>query len=391
MRTDNSINEKRALRHLLDLLAVEGQSGREKKVACAVRDKLLAAGCKRGWIKFDHANKRIPGDYEIGNLIVTLPGTMRGGRRLFSGHLDTVPLCRGSVPVRKGNRITAKGKTGLGADDRTAVACMVNLAETLLADGLPYPPVTLLFTVGEESGLRGSRLVSRKALGNPVIGFNIDGGVPADLFIGAIGADRWQAEVIGKSSHAGVHPEDGVSAILIASRALADVAAKGYFGSIVKGRRRGTSNAGIIHGGEATNQVCDCVLVDGESRSHELAFIDRITNVYRQAFKRAAAGVRNRRKQCGRVKFHVERHYNPYRLDEDLPVVQFAVSTARALGLKPHTRISDGGYDASSLNLKSIPTVTIGAGQHNPHTLDEYVDIREYLSGCRYAVALATG
>ena len=43
-------------------------------------------------------------------------------------HLDTVPLCAGAVPVRKGKRIVPAGKTALGADNRTGVGCLVNLA-----------------------------------------------------------------------------------------------------------------------------------------------------------------------------------------------------------------------------------------------------------------------
>ena len=90
----NTINEKHALRHLLDLLKIEGLSGGESEVAIAVKERLLAAGCKASWMRHDKVNRKIPGDFEIGNLIVKIPGTRSGRRRLFMGHLDTVPLCR---------------------------------------------------------------------------------------------------------------------------------------------------------------------------------------------------------------------------------------------------------------------------------------------------------
>ncbi|MHC4429236.1 MAG: M20/M25/M40 family metallo-hydrolase, partial [Planctomycetota bacterium] len=105
------IDQRRALTHLMDLLALEGTSGREAKVAAAIRSKLLAAGCSKSWIVHDEVHRRIPGDFQVGNLIVRLPGSLRGPRRLFSGHMDTVPLCRGAVPVRKGNRIVSAGRT----------------------------------------------------------------------------------------------------------------------------------------------------------------------------------------------------------------------------------------------------------------------------------------
>ena len=158
------INERGALAHLMDLLSVEGLSGRESRVAAVVRRKARAAGCRAGWIRFDEAHRKIPGDFETGNLIIRLPGTVPAPRRLLMGHLDTVPLCHGAVPVRKGGRIVSKGNTGLGGDNRTAVACQVTVLETILTHGLPHPPLTFLFTVGEEVGLWGARFVKKSDL-----------------------------------------------------------------------------------------------------------------------------------------------------------------------------------------------------------------------------------
>ena len=143
--------------------------------------------------------------------------------------------------------------------------------ETLLRRRLPHPPLTFLFTVGEEVGLWGARFARKADLGSPRMGFNIDGGSPEYLITGALGADRWEVEVLGRSAHAGVHPEHGVSATLIASLAISDVSARGYFGKVQRGRRKGTSNVGVVQGGEATNQVTDRVHVRGESRSHDPA------------------------------------------------------------------------------------------------------------------------
>ena len=136
----STIHKKNALDHLMGLLAIQGLSGQEGKVAAEVKRRLKDAGVKPGWMIFDKANEKIPGDYEVGNLIVKLPGTTAGKRILFSSHMDTVPLTRGAIPVIKGNRIVPKGKTALGADTRTAVACLVTLAETLLRKRSHIPP-----------------------------------------------------------------------------------------------------------------------------------------------------------------------------------------------------------------------------------------------------------
>ena len=389
--THQLVDDNRALKHLMDLLAVEGSSGREGKIAAAVRKKLLAAGCKTSWIRHDQAHRKIPG-FEVGNLIVRVPGLGQhrsAPRRLFIGHLDTVPLCRGAVPVRRGGRIVPKGRTGLGADNRTSVAGLVTLVECLLKHKLPRPPITVLLTVGEELGLRGSSHLQLKDLGRPESGFNIDSGDPRKIIVGATGADRWEVDVIGQSSHAGVHPADGVSAIVIASRAIETIVSKGFFGEVVKGRRRGTSNVGVVEGGEVTNQVTDYVFVRGESRSHDRKFKEQITATYRRAFEAAARSVRNRKGKKGKVRFRASVDYESFHMDENSPVVRRTVDAVKALRLRPELVTVDGGVDANPLNQQGVPTVTLGAGQHHPHTLDEYVDIKEYLTGCRLVVGLA--
>ena len=384
------VNEARALEHLLDLLKIPGLSGQEGKIAAEVKKKLRAAGCKSSWIQEDHVHQKLGRGFETGNLIVRVPGSLKTGMRLFSGHMDTVPLCRGAEPVRRSGRIVARGKTALGADNRTAVACLLVLIETILMARIPHPPILLLFTIAEEIGLLGSKHVRISDLGHPDMGFNIDSGSPEKLITGAIGASRWTADVIGRSAHAGVHPEEGISAILIASRAIEEVADRGYFGKVVKGRKRGTSNVGSICGGEATNQVTDRVRLTGECRSHDSAFVNTIVAAYQLAFTRASESIRNSAGKTGQVRFKAVHDYDAFALKKSDPVVRFALQTAKSIGIRATTDTVDGGLDANSLNRKGIPTVTLGAGQHNPHTVDEYVDIREYFDGCRLALALAT-
>lgn len=373
----------RAVQNLMDLLAIPGLSGREKAVSDFLVARLTAAGCPSEWIQIDDAHRRIPGDFETGNLIVTFPGTVPGPRIMFAGHMDTVPLTRGAVPVRREDRIVPGGNTALGADNRTACAAILTLAESLLGENLPHPPLTLLFTVGEEIGLWGAKEVDPANLGNPEMGFNIDSGDPCRLIIGAIGAHRWEVEIIGKSAHAGVHPEHGVSAALIAARAIQDFAARGFFGRIEKDGRTGTSNVGSIQGGEASNQVTDLVKVKGESRSHDPEFLKRITDEIEAAFTRAAESVASARGETGKVTFRRQEDYHAFRIPEDAPVVMRARQALGNMDLDCATETTNGGLDANFFNVKGIPTVTLGAGQHNPHTVEEYADVNEYLVCCR--------
>jgi tripeptide aminopeptidase len=394
---DLSFDVDRAIDLLMRFLAVEGITGREEAIGREVVDALVEAGVPRRALRFDKANERIPLPTQTGNLIVTLPGTVPGPRRLFLTHLDTVPLAAGARPVREGKRIVAEGETALGGDDRTGVACLVNLAATLVERGLPHPPLTLLFTVREESGLWGANHVEPTDLGQPTTGFNVDGRSAQELTVSAVGAERWEAEIFGRAAHAGVHPEEGISAIMVASLALAEVYQGGWFGKIVRDGREGTANVGSFGGlggrsaGEATNVITDYVLLHGEARSHDPRFVRVITATYRKAFRDAAGRVRDHRGRGARVRFQARHDYHPFRLKPTDPVVRYAEAAAVRAGLRPTLRTTNGGLDANWMVRHGIPTVTFGAGQNNIHTVEEYVDLVEFQAGCRLALALATG
>ena len=365
-------------------------SGEEQLVAAYIEKVLRAAGCQPGWMRRLPARPPLPAKFGMGNLVVRLPGTFRGPCRMFLAHMDTVPLCRGARPVVKGLQVVARDHTALGGDNRAGVAALLAVAETILKNKLPHPPLTFLFTVGEEIGLYGAKSVKASEVGQPTMAFNFDSGRPDEIITGAIGAQRWRAELHGISSHAGMHPERGASAILIASHALAEVADGGWFGKVQKGKRSGTSNAGVIHGGDATNQVTHHVVVQGESRSHHPAFIKQISAAYRTAFERAAKKVGNCEGAHGRVEFHCDNDYQPFLLPESTPVVRFTRQIADTLGLKTKCVAINGGLDANPLNAAGIPTVTLGVGAHHPHAYDEFVDLAQYEAGCQLTLALAT-
>ena len=391
-----SFDSERALERLMRFLSVEGVTGQEAAIGQDVARALAEAGVPKSRMRFDRVHEESPLPTQTGNLIVDIPGTKAGPRRLFMTHLDTVPLCAGAKPVRKGKRIVPAGKTALGGDNRTGVACLVTLAATLLEKRLPHPPLTLLFTVREESGLWGARHVKLADLQRPALGFNVDGRAPREITVGAVGAERWAVEIHGKASHAGVHPERGVSATLVASLALADVHGHGWFGKVKRKEGQGTSNVGPFGGkngacaGQATNVVTDYVHIQGESRSHDARFVRAITKAYQDAFCMAAKKVADDQGGTAKVHFQARRDYYPFRLKDSSPVVRLAQEAARTAGWQAELRVTNGGLDANWLVRHGLPTITFGAGQNNPHTVEEYVDIDAFLEGCRYAIALAT-
>jgi tripeptide aminopeptidase len=266
----------------------------------------------------------------------------------------------------------------------------------LIKQRLPHPPLILLFTVREESGLFGAKHLNPADLGGPVMGFNVDGRSAADVTIGAIGADRWTVDIRGKASHAGVAPEKGISATMVLALAMTQVYSGGWWGKVKKDGKEGTSNIGPVGtldgrcAGDATNVVTDFVHVKGESRSHDAKFVREISAAYKAAFTRAAGKVKDHEGRTAKVKFTSRLDYLPFRLKEDAPVAKKAAKAVRAIGREPNLRVTNGGLDANWMVKHGIPTVTFGAGQNEIHTVKEFVDLTEFESGCRLAVALAT-
>ena len=396
MSSTASVDVKAAENHLMKFLSVEGVTGEEAAIAASVSDELKKVGVPASAIRFDEVNKRIPVPTQTGNLIVDLPGTTNDARLVFSTHLDTVPLCAGAKPKREGDRIVSDGTTALGGDNRTGCAVLVSLAETLLKQKLRHPPITLLFTVREESGLHGARELKAADLGGAKMCFNVDGGLAAELITGAVGQVNWEVEILGKASHAGVAPEKGISSTLVAALALAEAHRGGWFGKVVKPEGKGTSNPGIFGGkdgkaaGDATNVVTDYVYIKGEARSNDVTFAAAIAAAYGEAFAKAGATVKDAKGETAEVKFKAEPSYPSFNIAEDDPVLTRAKRSAVSIGLKPTTVFSNGGLDANWLVKHGVSTVTIGAGQYEIHTIKEYVDLAEFANGCRLALALAT-
>jgi tripeptide aminopeptidase len=385
------IDARAAVDLVTRMMAIPGKSGEERRIAEFVVSELKRGGVPDSAIAFDQAHKKSPLGGEVGNLIVKLPGTQRGPRRLLMGHMDTVPLCVGAQPVRNGEWIRSRDpSTALGGDNRGGAAVVLNAAITLLQENLPHPPLTLYFPIQEEVGLIGARFVSPAALGRPKLCFNWDGGAPNGVVLGATGADHLDITIHGLASHAGAHPEDGISAVAIAGRAIADLTDDGWHGLVIKGRSRGTSNVGSIGGGEATNVVTNRVELRAEVRSHDPRFRAKIVKAYQQAFTRAARSLSNAAGRHGSAEIAVQHKYESFRLEEAEPCVQAALAAVQGAGLEPETRIINGGLDANWLTAHGLPTVTLGCGQAGIHTVEERLHVESFLSACRIGLTLAT-
>ncbi|MGB0387430.1 MAG: M20/M25/M40 family metallo-hydrolase [Ardenticatenaceae bacterium] len=385
-------NLERAVDIVMRMMAIPGKTGEEGRVATFIREQLRAAGAPAEAIQTDDANLRTPVRSDTGNLILKLPGTKPGARRLLSAHMDTVPICVGSEPIIKGRTVhSASPTTGLGADDRAGATVILSAALEILERKLPHPPLTFCWFIQEETGLQGARQVSTSFLGNPGLAFNWDGGLPVKLSIGATGAYRIKVAIEGLASHAGGAPEAGVSAIAIAARAIADLDRNGWHGKVQKNGKEGTSNVGFIHGGEATNVVTDHVTLRAEARSHDPDFRKQILSEIESAFHVAVSEVKNVDGVQGKVTIDSHLAYESFQLSTDEPSVLAAEAAARAIGHTPIHAVVNGGLDANWLVVHGIPSVTLGCGQRLPHTVNETLELDDFETACRIALRLATG
>ena len=386
------VSDAEALDLVLEMMAIPGRSGDEAAIMEFIRGQLTAAGVPASALEFDDAHRRTPLGGQVGNLVLKLPGTIRGPRRMLSAHVDTVPVCVGSRPVRKGKLVkSADRATGLGGDDRSGAAVLLTTVIDLVRGPLPHPPLTFLWTVQEEVGLFGARFVRKSLLGSPKLAFNFDGSSVTKLTIAATGGYRMTIDIRGVAAHAGNRPEEGVSAIAIASLAIADLVQNGWHGRVDKPNGQGTSNVGVIAGGEATNVVTDHVTLRAEARSHEPKFRQRIVKEIEKAFTRAARAVRSASGKHGTVRFDGQLDYEAFRLSRDEPCIVAASEAVRAEGCEPDLAITNGGLDANWLTAHGIPTVSLGCGQRNIHSTEEELDIADFQLARRVALRLATG
>lgn len=385
------VNADTALARFLTIAQIPGRSCEEADVAAKIVDMLTEAGVSKSQIAFDDAEKRTRIEGNCGNLIVSLPGSGTGSRTLLSAHMDTVPICIGSQPVVDTDEVYSSAPTGLGADDRAGCgAILTAIVERLARGDQNFPPAVISFLVQEEIGLEGAKALDVSKVGKVDRAFNFDGGTVEKLTIGAIGGERISIKLTGIPAHAGVAPETGASAIVMASRAIASLDASGWLGRIVQGDQTGTANVGVINGGDATNVITPEVNLRAEARSHNAEFRTEIVRRIRVAFETAAAEVTNDAGESGRVKFDSHVDYESFRLPDDHPSIAAAKIAVQKIGREPYAQVSNGGLDANWLSRHGIDAVTLGCGQRNIHTADERLVIADYIDACRIATWLIT-
>ena len=368
-----SINADRLLNTFLELCAIDAEPTRERAMA----DRLTMLLGELGFaVSEDDAGARLGGD--AGNLYATLPGTGPGETLLFSCHMDrVVPGC-GVKPQRVGEYIVSDSTTVLGGDDVAGLAAVLEGITLFREQGLPHPPLEVVFSVAEELSLQGieqfdmSRLVSR-------CGFVLDAGGPVgEIVVKAPEQVRLSAVIHGRAAHSGIVPEEGISAIQIAATAISRM-------QLLRIDDETTANIGSIRADGPTNIVPDRCELSAEARSTDPARLAEQVAAMRQALEEAASAA------GGRVEISVRSNYRSYQLDANAGPVRRADGAARSLGLPVRHRSTGGGSDANFFNECGIPTAVLCCGFEKVHTTEERMPVEQLMLLARWVAAILAG
>jgi tripeptide aminopeptidase len=352
------VSDARLLETFLELVRIDSPPGSEVATARYCEAALQAAGCE---VWFDDSAATTGSD--TGNLIALLPGTLPG-TLAFSAHMDVVEPCRGIEPIVVDGMIVSAGPTVLGADNRSGLAPAIEIIRRIAESGQPHPSIRVLFTVQEEVGLLGAKSLRPEDVACDLCLVLDAEGAPGGIVVAAPTHYTFTAEFRGRACHAGVCPEQGVSAITVATNAISRM-------ELGRLDADTTANIGSIRGGTATNVVAGRCDVTGECRSLDRARVEVIREAMTSAMHDAAdeAGAE--------VDIVWTREYEGFLHAEDAPEVELVSRACRLAGFEPRTYRTGGGSDANILAAMGIPVIALACGMTGVHGTQEQISIAD--------------
>jgi tripeptide aminopeptidase len=344
-----------------ELAALPSPPGEERAVADRVAGYMRDLGLS---VDEDDAGQEIGST--AGNLLARVEPTADGGTPVFlCAHLDTVPPEGPIEPmVDDDGFVRNAAGTILGADNKAAVAAMLEATRRLLADGRPHAGVELLFTPKEEVGLFGAAAFDHSRL-RARVGYVYDMAAPiGEVILGAPHSHSMQVRFRGRAAHSGMYPEEGRSAIAAAARAISDL----RLGRIDE---ETTANVGIIEGGTAGNIIPEHCSFLAEARSHDERKLAETVQEMLDAIT-FAAGL----EEC-EVETEVHKSYRGYRFRRDDDAVLIAAAALSASGFEPRFSLTGGAADANVFNERGLACVNLANGMADIHTPDERISVAD--------------
>lgn len=350
------VNEERVVQLFKDLCLINAPALEERESVAWTKQFLTEMGLD---VFEDEAGAEIGGN--ANNLIAILPGNVPGAPRLyFSAHFDTVEPTEGLIIEEVDGVFRSASDTILGADDKAGMAPAIECVRLLQENKPPHGDVYLLLSCAEEIGLKGAAALKIKEL-NLDFGYVLDTGPPVGSFVTRTAThDKMEITIIGRPAHAGKDPEKGISAIQVASAAIA----KMRLGRVSD---ETTANLGSFVAMGPTNVVCAKAVIRAEARSTRVEELDEQVDHMIKCFEEAG------REFGAEVSIDHVRHYDAYHIPDDAPVVTIAQRASRNLGLSGALRTTLGGSDANVYNTKGVPSIVVATGMDKIHTHDEFV------------------
>ncbi|ESU30499.1 hypothetical protein G3A_21840 [Bacillus sp. 17376] len=365
------INNERLLDEFLELVQIDSETKYETEIARVLKKKFEDLEVE----VFEDDTTAQTG-HGAGNLICTLQGTKEGVDTIyFTSHMDTVIPAKGVKPSIKDGYVVSDGSTILGADDKTGLAVMLETIRVLKEQSIPHGTIQFIITVGEESGLVGAKALDY-SLVKAKYGYALDSdGKVGNIIVAAPTQAKVAAVIHGKTAHAGVAPEKGVSAITIAAKAVARMP----LGRIDE---ETTANIGRFQGGTQTNIVCDHVEILAEARSLIPEKMEAQVAKMKEAFESAA------QEMGGKADVDVQVMYPGFKFGEGDLVVELAKKAAAKIGRSSELLHSGGGSDANVIAGFGVPTVNLAVGYEEIHTTNERMPIEELNKLAEMVIAL---
>ena len=355
-----NINKDRLLNEFIELVQIDSETKNEAEIAKVLKNKFNGLGLEVS----EDASKEQTG-HGAGNLICKLKGNADEVDTIyFTSHMDTVVPGQGIKPSIKDGYIVSDGTTILGADDKAGLAAILESIRTLQENNIKHGDVQFIITAGEESGLVGAKALDPSLL-KAKYGYAIDSnGNVGDIIVAAPTQAKIFTVMKGKTAHAGVAPEKGVSAITLAAKAIA----KMPLGRIDE---ETTANIGRFEGGQQTNIVCDYVEILAEARSLIPEKMEAQVAKMKEAFESVAV------EYGGTAEVDVQVMYPGFNQQAGDEVVEVARNAAKAIGRESKLLESGGGSDANVIAGFGIPTVNLAVGYEEIHTTNERIAVED--------------
>ena len=357
-------NEERLVKTLIELIKIDSPSGEEDAMDAEVSSRLESLG-----LKVSHDAYK--------NVIAKLDG--EGEPIMLSAHLDTVEPGRGITPVIDGSVLRSDGTTILGGDCKAGVAIVLEGLESALATNLANRAIEVIFTRHEEGGLVGAHnldfsMVTAKK------GIVFDGeGPPNRIILSAPSQNVVTAYITGRAAHAGLEPEKGISALLIAS----DILSRLPLGRIDE---ETTANIGRMEGGLKRNIIPEQAFLDGEFRSLSNEKLADMERKFRGVFDEVASMYPE-----ASINLDITNSYQAYNIDPKSSAVEIIGKALAGMGLKMILESTGGGSDANVFIEKGITAIPVGIGVRDFHTTWETALISEVMLGAQMCEGIVLG